>query len=655
MYPPSNRVRGKSPTGHALPASCRAALFALIAAAAALAGCTPAQYAEQADRAAYGVVDQKQRVDFGETKPFSIEYEPFVAGKDDEQQTPLLGGKPIPMGDEPVRVLTLAECLEVALRNSREFQNRKEDLYIEALALANERHDWSGFGGSIGGGGNKDVFEAEIERTITEPGEAENSAEAGADLTFTQRLAQGGVITLGAGLTLASDLLGLSSTEFGSELSATFFQPLWQGAWRGFAYEDLFRSERDMAISVLEFDRFTQTFSTDITTRYYRVLQRLDQLRNEQANIQRLELALKRTQVQVEGGEVSRIQQDQTEQNLLNARVRLTALAEQYRNELDQFKIDLGLPVEANVELDPEELVALGSMEPAPIPFVDEKVLFDLTDAAARRAAIEYDRINGDPGDDPVAQRVRSAVLQRKRTEAFERIRYELAAAATDRAIDIALHTRPDVLRELADVRDVSRDVEIAADKFNPSVNLELSISAPGAEPRRPFRVQFHRHTRRAQLVINYPLDQTDNRDAYREALIDEARTVRDYELFLDEVRLDVRDSYRRLVQARQTYDLERQNVVVAERRQKLAALEQAAGEASARDVLEAEDGLRNAQNGLTAALVTYETTRINFLASLGMLDVDQKGQYREREQPFLFTRLGERYGNVEDFCDFPD
>jgi len=555
----------------------------------------------------------------------------------------MLGGKPIPLGDQPARMLALAECLELAFSNSRDFQKRKEELYIEALNLANERYDWGGFGGLI---------EAEITRTVTNGGQKVNNADGSADYSFTQRLAQGGIVTLGAGLTMATDLLGCDSTDFTSELQATLFQPLWQGAWRGFAYEDLFRSERDMAISVLAFERFTQTFSTDITTDYYKVLQRLDQLANEEANIQRLQLALRRTQVQVEGGEVSRIQQDQTEQNLLNARVRLTELGERYRGELDAFKIALGLPVEANVELDPAELVRLGSREPEPIPFVDYEAMDELVKQAAVEAAAAYDLANPAAADNPAMGRVRDATLERRRTEVYERIRYAAAVTASEHAIDIALHTRPDVLRELANVRDVSRDVEIAADKFNPSVDLVLNISVEGETPRKPFRIQWHRSTRTAQLVVNYPLDQTDNRDNYRKALIAEAQSLRDYDLFLDEVRLDVRDAYRGLVQARQTYDLEARNVEVAHRRQKLATLEQAAGEASARDMIEAEDGLRNAQNGLTAALVTYETTRINFLATLGMLDVDERGQYRERETPFLFANLGERYGNVEQFCE---
>ena len=58
------------------------------------------------------------------------------------------------------------------------------------------------------------------------------------------------------------------------------------------------------------------------------------------------------------------------------------------------------------------------------------------------------------------------------------------------------------------------------------------------------------------------------------------------------------------------------------------------AGLASTRDVLEAEDDLRSSRNALTAALVNYVTTRLRFLATLGMIAVDEQGRFHERNRP---------------------
>ncbi len=603
----------------------------------ALTGCTPAHYAEQADKAAYGLIEEKQDAALGGPRSFTIDGDILDVAAVDGQSRLMLRGEPLPVGDEPIRLVSLSECLEIASLASPQFQDEKEALYIEALALANVRHDWSGFFGSLTG---------LVSHEKGFDGAETNSLEGELDVGFARRFAQGGLVTLGAGLTLFSDLTGINNTEFGSSLTAELTQPLWRGAWRDIAYEDLYRAERDLAISVLEYERFTQTFSTRITADFYQVLQDLDTLNNEQANITRLQQALRRTQVQVEGGQVSRIEQDQTEKNLLDAQVRLARLRQAYRTSLDRFKITMGLSTAVNVAPDPTELAALGRRGPAAIPLVDEAALAAAAERAAAAAAAEFDARTAD--DDAAGQGVREAFIRRLADVAYNEALEAQVDAAAERAVEIALHTRPAVLRGRVAVRDAGRDVLIAADQFNPRVDLTARIGTEGTKPREPFRVNFGRNERYAELLVDYPLDQTDNRDAYRLALIAEARQLRDYTTLIDTVRLDVVDTYRSLIRARRTYDLQLRNVAVAERRQRLAALEQAEGQASARDVLEAEEGLRDAQNGLTDALVGYETTRIEFLASLGLLDVDADGQYQERRDPMRFTRLSDYYGSID-------
>jgi len=115
-------------------------------------------------------------------------------------------------------------------------------------------------------------------------------------------------------------------------------------------------------------------------------------------------------------------------------------------------------------------------------------------------------------------------------------------------------------------------------------------------------------------------------------------------EEFLDELRLEIRGSYRALTQARRSYDLQKRSVTLAKRRRKLAVLQQKEGQASARDVLEAEDALRRAQNGMTEALISYTTTRLRFLTTLGLVWVDEKGRVHERAEPFKFDRIRKRY-----------
>jgi len=558
-----------------------ARLMTLLAAVAvcAEAGCTPEQYAKLADRSAYGALASGQQVALGERRPFAVTYKPFLSEENgDGKRVIRIDARSIPVGEGKPTILNLGDCLLIAFRNSRNLQTAKENLYSDALALANATRtwDWSLITGNL---------DAEYDYTRVSGTSTDKTGTAGAELALTQRFIHGGVLALGASLDFATDFLGSNTTTLGSLLEANFTQPLLQGAWRGFAYEDQYRLERDFLFSVFDYDRFTQTFAANIVSDFYSVLQRRDQLANEEANIERLKDTLALTRVLADGGQVSRIEENQAEQDLLNAQVRLETIQENYQNSLDNFKLTLGLPITANVEL--------------PYP----QALEDLRKVGPK--AVNFDQ---------------------------------------EAAIATALAVRPDVLTERARVRDARKDVEIAADQFNPQLDLELDISAEGSEDRKFYRTRFHEHTRTVNVVFNYPLDQTDNRDAYRLALIAQARAEREYEEFVDQVRQDVRQAYRALLQSARSYEIQVRSVEIAVRRRRLAALQQREGLASARDVLESEEALRTAQNGLTNALVTYTTTRLDFLASLGMLHVDEQGQLNERAEPFKFTELRKRY-----------
>jgi outer membrane protein TolC len=556
--------------------------------------CSPGEYAKQADRVAYSVVRYGQREALGDASGFHVDYQPYGAALD-QGNAIQVGQKVIPVGlsAQPV-TLTLQECIQVALQNSRNYQDRKERLYLAALALGSSRRDWNWtlVEGSVDG----DIRDRRVEH-------AGESSEFTTDdsVSLTRRFAQGGVMVLAAGLNLATDLIGGSETLAGSTLEANFTQPLLRGAWRDLAYEQQYRRERDFLFRVFEYDRFTQTFVADIVTQYYGVLELLDQLENERANISRLEQTFELVKVQVQGGAVSPIQADQSEQNLLDARIRLERLAQRYRDDLDSFKIQLGLPVRSRLELEyPAALTRLKesakqSGELPPLPFDEAQ------------------------------------------------------------AIEAAMTSRPEVMRSRAALRDANRDVQIAADAFLPQLDLELGLDVPSTDPSHVHRMRFHELTRTGRLRFRYPIDQTENRDAYRASLLSLQQARRQLDELLDEVYLDVRQTYRELLRSSRTYEIRLRSVQIAERRRRLAVLQQKQGQASARDVLEAEEALRESQNGLTNAIVSYTTTRLRFLASLGMIGADEQGNIYERTNPTRFDRLAWRYRYLQGMAEEDD
>jgi outer membrane protein TolC len=48
------------------------------------------------------------------------------------------------------------------------------------------------------------------------------------------------------------------------------------------------------------------------------------------------------------------------------------------------------------------------------------------------------------------------------------------------------------------------------------------------------------------------------------------------------------------------------------------------------RDLLEAQDALLSAQNGLTSALVSYRVAELELQADMGLLKIDEKGLWQE-------------------------
>ena len=542
-----------------------------------LSGCTQ-WYARQADKAATGAIQSADRKALGTTQPFDVTYRPFARCGDPNNRTIQIGKKTIYLGTGPAQKLTPLEALEIAFRNSRGLQDKTEQLFSQALATSSGRQSWDYpmLGGEI---------TADATHTKVNDGHEDNVGTVSPDLSLTQKLVNGGVFTFAYGLDVLTDFAGAGGTTVGSLLEANFTQPLLQGAWHGFAYEDQYRAERDLLLAVYEYYRFRQTFAADIITRYYRLLQQQDLLTNQEKSIKRLDQTVIQTRVLVEGGQTSRIELDQAEQNRLNALIRLQRQRQDYHNQLDEFKITLGLPVAANVEGDyPEALELLLQKGLDPMKLNEEE------------------------------------------------------------AVSAALSTRPDLLTQRSDLRDAGRDVEMAADKFLPVLDVKLGFSAAGTKPREFYRTRFDDHTRTVGASFEYPLNQTGNRDTYRNSLLESEKAKRGFSEFLDTVVLEVRRSCRELEQSRKSYELQVRNVDLARRRRTLAALQQKEGQASARDVLEAEDALREAQNGLTEAAVGYATTRLKFLAELGLIEVDEKGALHERDKPFGFEKLERLY-----------
>jgi outer membrane protein TolC len=107
-------------------------------------------------------------------------------------------------------------------------------------------------------------------------------------------------------------------------------------------------------------------------------------------------------------------------------------------------------------------------------------------------------------------------------------------------------------------------------------------------------------------------------------------RSVRNVQQLEDQIKFELRNELRNLIEARENYIIQTQGVDLARRRVKSTELFLNAGRAQVRDILEAQRALVLAQNALTSALVSYRVSELELQRDMGVLKVDHKGVWSE-------------------------
>ena len=142
-----------------------------------------------------------------------------------------------------------------------------------------------------------------------------------------------------------------------------------------------------------------------------------------------------------------------------------------------------------------------------------------------------------------------------------------------EQATDMAIQTRLDLYSSLDRVQDSARRIEVAANQLSPGLDLSLVAAVPDANNGNIGELDFENAIYTAGLDIDLPVDTKFERNSYRRALIDYDSSSRNYLLTLDSVKLDVVDTWRRMNEARKSYDISVTSVQINERRVEEAQL----------------------------------------------------------------------------------
>lgn len=518
------------------------ALLSTTACCAIFSACWSAQgSAEEVDERVYPILETASEQVTGAKKTV-----PIVRPVDTLRQRLL---------DSPTAVrLSLIEALDVAAENSRDFQRQKEQLYLAALDLTRAMRQF------------EVIYSGDVSSGIDGQGrETSSDVDVGAGLGASTQTESGGRIVADFATTFLRSVLSGGDFDGSSILSLSITQPLMRGYGRRIAREPLTQAERNVIYQMRSFERFRATFATQVVSDYYGVVQQAQNLKNVEANYESVRQSRLRTEEEFNASRKTISDLGRERQSELSASNNRVRAQNQLETSLDRFKITLGLPVTAKVDLD----------------------------------VMEIDRL------------VERGVTQ-----------FSLEEPA---AVAIALDRRYDHRTVLDQVADAARKIAIAEDALRMGLAFTSAISVPsksgpGIEP------DWSKVNWSAGFDLDLALNRFDERNNYRSSLITLEVNIRAREQSQDNVASQIRAALRNIQTAYDSYVIQVEAEKVARLRVESTTELYAAGRTNALDVLDAKDSLLASQLSLTQAIVDYAIARIQLLRDLEGLRLEPQG-----------------------------
>lgn len=303
-----------------------------------------------------------------------------------DEPSPLTDYGPLVYGPLPapgVR-LDLFGALQYAVQNSRQYQDQMEDLYLAALDVTLERHLFTprpfARAGLEYSGGQADV-------------DYRSALAATANAGVRQRLPYGGEVVAETLVRFVSALNGPAAEGESAQAVLSGSLPLLRGA--GLVnLESLIDSERTLIYAVRDFESFRRSFAVQVASQYFNLLTQQQSVANriqsyrDRANL--LERAEALFAAAIGGGEGGRgafsfLEVQRAQQTLLFAENEVIEARQQYQNALDGFKLLLGMPVTAELDVVAVELdVNVPDVEGVDVLQLAEQYRLDLQTARDR-------------------------------------------------------------------------------------------------------------------------------------------------------------------------------------------------------------------------------------------------------------------------------
>ena len=300
-----------------------------------------------------------------------------------------LGGQSLDKGRQlpKIKKLTLDQALQLGLLHSRDYQEQLENVYLNALSLTFQRYR----------------FDVRPRGFSLEPSSElfyQHQPDGASDLTagpttvgFQKLLPAGGQFIAELANNTLWMFAGPNQSTTATSLAYSIVQPMMATSGRQVALERLTQAERNSLYSIRDFARFRKDFYTTIVTGeralplpgstrggelaflirgqrsptvgYNILMFQLQRLRNQEANVRSLQRRVRELEMLAKEGRSTLLDVTQLRTSLENARRIMLLRRRRFANEVDRFKVQLGLPPDMELEIDDTLLKQFEFVDPA--------------------------------------------------------------------------------------------------------------------------------------------------------------------------------------------------------------------------------------------------------------------------------------------------
>jgi len=174
-----------------------------------------------------------------------------------------------------------------------------------------------------------------------------------------QQLPYGGEVVASSLVTFINALNEQTADGETASAAITASIPILRGAGM-VNLEALIQSERSLIYEIRRFEEFRRSFAVDIATRYLRLLSTQQSIANRRINYATNADLTERTQALYAAGRINFLQVQRSLQQQLQVESSLINVQQNYQNQLDDFKIVLGMPVDEDLQIVPIEMTVTG-------------------------------------------------------------------------------------------------------------------------------------------------------------------------------------------------------------------------------------------------------------------------------------------------------